>query len=151
MNILNDQGLVIQGAGPSSLNYAVAQISKSITFTYSSGVVNVLTITASNTAPTDLVVCYYYTWTADNTNSTGGPQSNWGFQSYKLLSTGYWSLNNDVGIYGQGQAWQSINVDYGTQRIIKLQSQGNNATYPNLSCTYQLMVACSNISYLNFS
>jgi len=151
MNILNAQGLIIQGTGAGNVNYGVRQLSKTLTFTYAAGLTNILTITAPS-APTDYMISFYYTWNAENfTSNANGPQTNYGFQSYKMLSTGFWSLVDNVTYLGQGNAWQAQSFDVATSRTLKMQSQGNNASFTSLSCTYQIMISSRDFSYLTFS
>jgi hypothetical protein len=151
MNILNAQGLIIQGTGAGNLNYGVRQLSKTVTFTYAAGLTNILTITAPS-APTDYTISFFYTYNAENfTNNSFGPQTFYGFKAYKMLSSGFWS-EIDTAIYvGQGNAWQSQSFDIATSRTLKMQSQGNNASNTSLSCTYQLMISSRDFSYLTFS
>jgi len=152
MNILNAQGLIIQGTGSGNLNYGVRQLSKTATFTYAAGLTTILTITANGSTPTDSIISFYYTWNAENfTSNSGGPQTNYGFQSYKMLSSGFWSLINDSTYVGQGNAWQNQSFDIATSRTLKMQSQGNNTSFTSLSCTYQILISSSNFSFLTFS
>ena len=152
MNILNAQGLIIQGTGSGNLNYGVRQLSNTATFTYAAGLTTILTITANGSTPTDSIVSFYFTWVAESFSATsGGPQINYGFKSYKMLSTGFWSEINGGLFIGEGNGWQNQSFDIGTSRTIKMQSQGNNASFTSLACTYQIMISSSNFSFLTFS
>lgn len=152
MNILNAQGLVIQGTGSSNLNYGVRHISKTATFTYAAGVTTILTITANGSTPTNFVVSFYYTWNAENfTSNANGPQMNYAFEAYYLTSSGFFAGLNSGTFVGQGNAWQIQATDFSVARTIKLTSQGNNASFTSLSTTYHIMISCSDFSYLTFS
>ena len=152
MYIQSKEGLAIQGSGSAESNYGVRQISNTVQFTYANGLTNIMTITASGSAPTNFIVNFFYTWNAENlTNNSGGPQTNYGINTYYLASSGFFLDAGGGGIYGQGNAWQSQSIDVSTSRTIKLQSQGNNASYTSLVCTYHISVSCSDFSLLTFS
>jgi hypothetical protein len=152
MYIQSKEGLAIQGSGSAESNYGVRQISNSVQFTYANGLTNIMTITASGSAPTNFIVSFFYTWNAENfTSNTYGPQTNYALNSYYLNSSGFFADAGSAGIYGVGNAWQSQSIDVSTSRTIKLQSQGNNASYTSLVCTYHVSISCSDFSLLTFS
>ena len=80
MFIQSSEGLLLQGSGSGNTNYGFRNISKSVSHTYAQGWVNILTVTASGSAPTNFTVAVYYTWNVDNQTAGGnanGPQTNY--------------------------------------------------------------------------
>jgi hypothetical protein len=152
MIIQSTEGLAIQGSGAADSNYGVRRISRTATFTYANGLTNILTITASGSAPTGFMVSFFYTWNAENyTSNALGPQTNHNGASYYLNSSGFFVDAGTTTMITQGNAYQTRTTDIATARTIKLQSQGNNASYTSLVCTYDLMISCSNFNLLTFS
>jgi hypothetical protein len=152
MYIQSTEGLALQGSGAAESNYGVRQISKSVQFTYANGLTDILTITASGSAPTNFTISFFYTWNAENfTNNSNGPQTNYAVTGYYLNSSGFFIQAGFTPMYSQGNAWQTQSIDVSTARTIKLRSQGNNATNTSLHCTYHISVSCSDFSLLTFS
>ena len=154
MYIQSAEGLLLQGSGSGNTNYGFRNVSKSVSHTYAQGWVNILTITASGSAPTNFTVSFYYTWNVDNQTAggnTGGPQTNYYSFTGILNSSGIFVSQAGNGMYGQGNAWASQNTDVATARTIKLQSQGTSATYTSLITTYHILVSCSDFSLVTFS
>ena len=152
MNILNAQGLYIQGTGSGNAAFGVAHYSKTVTYTYSAFPTDIMTITVSSGTPTNFLISTFLTWNAENfTSNTNGPQTNFQIQTWYLNSSGIFVTAGSAAMIGQGNAYQSSNYDTATVRTIKLQAQGNNASFTSESSTYHIMVSCSDFSRLTIS
>lgn len=154
MYIQSSEGLALQGFGSTRANYGFRNISKSISHTNAQGTVDILTITASGSAPTNFTVAFYYTWNVDNQTSGGnsfGPQTNYYSFIGILAANSKFVSQTGNAIYGQGNANASSNIDVATNRIIKLQSTATSATYPTVITTYNILISCSDFSLLTIS
>lgn len=154
MYIQSTEGLALQGSGASRINYGVRNINKALSFTRSQGWTDILTITASPSTPTNFIVTFFFTFHADNTSTNGntsGPQIMYYNNSYNLNSGGFWNFLNSNAIIGQGNAWIDSAHNLDTQRVLKLQLTATNATYPNITAMCNLLISCSDFSYLTFS
>lgn len=152
MYIQSTEGLAVQASGASESNYGVRRISKSVQFTYAAGLTNILTITASGSAPTNFGVSFIYSMYGENfTNNTNGPQLTSFINGYYLNSSGIFVDGGSSSIYVIGNAWQTTFVDVATARVIKLQAQGNSATNTSMMAVFDVMISCSDFSLLTFS
>lgn len=154
MYIQSTEGLALQGSGASESNYGVRQISKSLSFTYSQGRINLMNITASASASTNYAVSFYWTFHADNTTTGGnlnGPLFYHYYRSYALNSSGFFVLLSESFLIAQGNAYADVSFNTDTQRVIRLQAIGTNATYTSIIAMYHVSISCSDFSLLTFS
>ena len=152
MNILNAQGLYIQGTGPGNAAYGVAHYSKTVTFTYSAFPTDIMTISVSSGTPTNFMISTFMTHHGDKyTNNTNGPQSNYYINTWYLNSSGIFVTAGSAGMFGQGTAYQSTITDTATVRTIKLQVQGTSSTNSSMAATYHVLLSCSDFSRLTVS